>query len=87
MRYFQEPDSDLGLIDLETQPSRSDMDWISNRVLEQNANTITEFHQYKDDNNSKDMGESSLTESLRSRAKQDAISIIREWKNDSRLNM
>ncbi|GAA5795683.1 hypothetical protein HPULCUR_001045 [Helicostylum pulchrum] len=87
VRYFQEPDSDLGLIDLETQPSRSDMDWISNRVLEQNANTITEFHQYKDDNNSKDMGESSLTESLRSRAKQDAISIIREWKNDSRLNM
>lgn len=87
MRYFQEPDSDLASIDLETQQSRSDMDWISNRVLEQNVNTITEFHQYKDDNTVKDMGESSLTDSLRSMAKQDAMSIIQDWKNDSRVNL
>ncbi|KAI8083683.1 P-loop containing nucleoside triphosphate hydrolase protein [Thamnidium elegans] len=87
VRYFREPDSDLSLIDLETQQSRSDMDWISNRVLEQNANTITEFRQYKDDNDAEDMDETFLTESLKLRAKQDAINIISDWKNESRFNL
>lgn len=88
VRYFQEPDSDLGLIDLETQQLRSDMDWISNSVLKQNADTITEFNQYEDDNLSpiKNTDESSLPHSLRLRAKHDAIAIISEWKNESRLN-
>lgn len=85
--YFQKPDAELKLIDMDDFAIK-DMDWISSDVLKNNTDSITEFKRYEADvDSTDDKGISSImTRNLRDLAKKDALGLIREWRDHARFN-
>lgn len=82
--YFQAPDAELGLINMNTVPIKQ-VDSLTLDVLEKNTDTVSSFKDYDKDvdaHGEKDMPE--LTQDLRMSARQEATKLIREWKSLAR---
>ncbi|KAI7868692.1 P-loop containing nucleoside triphosphate hydrolase protein [Mucor mucedo] len=78
--YFQAPDADLGLIDM-NKVDKKDVDWVTMGVLNKNTDTISSFKNYDDDIDAKgSKGMPSLSLELRKSAQKDANKLFREWK-------